>query len=491
MRRRNWLLQRAAATPDAPALEFGEQAWSFSALADRARRGAAYLLAHAAPGDAPLALLLPGGVRFAAWFHAVALAGRAVLPLNTRLTAAELSRQLRDSHSAWLLGEAGDTRLDEIARSSHGLAVRSAPDLDALPPAAGSLPGETFADDETLAVLFTSGTTSRARGACLGWGAFRASAEGAEERLGSVVGRRWLACMPLFHVGGLSILLRSALFGGPVRVHERFDPCAVSDALDRGDIAGLSLVPTMLSRLLALRDGLRAPGGLEVLLLGGAPIPPGLLQRALDAGYPVSTTYGLTESCSQAATSSPARTGARAAAPMLPLRGVEIRIVDGEQVLAAGEPGEIVLRGPVVMQGYLHDADATARALRGGWLHTSDIGCLDAGGGLHVLDRRDDLVITGGENVYPAEVEAVLLDHPGVAEAGVAGVPDADLGARVVAWIVCESGASLDAAALESFCRTRLAGYKVPRQFHFVAALPRTAAGKLQRPRLVEIPLQS
>lgn len=489
MRRRHWLLQRAASTPDAPALEFGDQAWTFAELADRARRGAACLLANAGPGEAPIALLLPGGADFAAWFHAVALAGRAVLPLNMRLTAAELARQLVDARVSRLLGVDGDVRLDDLARRVPGLGVRAAPDLAALAAPSATLPGETIDDDATLAVLFTSGTTGPAKGACLDWHAFRASAEASEDRLGPVVRERWLACMPLFHVGGLSILLRSTLFGGPVRVHARFESQAVSDALDRGDVAGLSLVPTMLSRLLALRDGRAAPRGLHALLLGGAATPPGLLQRALAEGYPVCTTYGLTEACSQVATSAPPQAGATGVQPMLPLRGVEIRIVDGSRSLPAGQPGEILVRGPVVMRGYLHDVQATARALRGGWLHTGDMGYLDAGGGLHVLDRRDDLVVSGGENVYPAEVEAVLLEHPGVAEAGVAGVPDPDLGARVVAWVVTGPGASLDATMLEGFCRARLAGYKVPRRFNFVAALPRTAVGKLQRLRLPEIPV--
>ncbi len=490
MTQRNWLLQRAALSPVAPALEFDERTWTFADLAERARRGAAYLLANAAPGDAPLGVLLPGSAQFAAWFHAVAFAGRAVLPLNTRLTVGELEQQLLDARVTALFGAAGDERLDDLARRIPDLDVQATPDIDALPEPASALPGATIEDGATLAVLFTSGTTGRAKGACLGWGAFRASAEGAEERLGAVVGKRWLACMPLFHVGGLSILLRSALFGGPVRVHARFEASAVSDALDRGDIAGVSLVPTMLSRLLAVREGRPVPDGLEVLLLGGAAIPPGLLRRALDSGYPVCTTYGLTESCSQAATSSPLRRGSPGAMAVRPLRDVQIRIADGERTLPAGDPGEILVRGPVVMQGYLNDPVATARALRGGWLHTGDIGYLDADGGLHVIDRRDDLVVTGGENVYPAEVEAVLDEHPDVAEAGVAGLPDPDLGARVVAWVVTGSGVSVDAATLEAFCRARLAGYKVPRQFRFVAALPRTAAGKLQRLRLPGIPAQ-
>jgi O-succinylbenzoic acid--CoA ligase len=176
--------------------------------------------------------------------------------------------------------------------------------------------------------------------------------------------------------------------------------------------------------------------------------------------------------------------GAASALPMLPLRGIELRIdIDGHDA-PVGTPGEIVVRGPTVMQGYLHDSRATARALRDGWLHTGDIGYLDADGGLRPLDRRDDLIVSGGENVYPAEVEAVLRDHPSVDDAGVAGIPDVDLGARVVAWIVAAPGTAPDVDSLQRHCRNRLAGFKQPREFRYVEALPRNAAGKLQRNRL-------
>jgi O-succinylbenzoic acid--CoA ligase len=484
---RNPLLTRAEHSPNAPALEFDGTGWTFADLADRARRAAAYVLASAPPGDAPIALLLPGGPEFAVWFHAVALAGRTVLPLNTRLTTGELHTQLNDARVATLLGEAGDGRLEELVRRVPGLHADQAPDAATLPAPQAALPGEAFELKHTLAVLFTSGTTGRAKGARLSWGNFLASAAGAADRLGPVVGERWLACMPLFHVGGLSILLRSAQFGGPVRVITKFDAAAVSDALDGGDIAAVSLVPTMLSRLLAHRGAVPAPAALRVLLLGGAAIAPDLERRALLAGYPVCPTYGLTEATSQVATAAPPLCGSTTAQPLLPLRGLQVRVVDADRALPVGEAGEIAVRGPVVMQGYLFDAEASSKALRDGWLCTGDIGYLDAGGGLHLLDRRDDLVVSGGENVYPAEVEAALLEHPAVIEVGVTGLPDADLGARVVAWIVPAPGAQVAAEALDDFCRGRLAGFKRPREFRFAAELPRTASGKLQRRRLVEI----
>jgi len=478
------LLWRAAQTPGAPALESADGTWSFAELADRARRAAGYLRSLVAADSTPIALLMNGDARFAAWFHAVALTGHPALPLNLRLTASELASQLEHARAACVLGEAGDARLDELRARLPDCAVIAAPSLESLP-ASGEQHGGRLGDgDDILAVLYTSGTSGRPKGACLTWGNFTASARAAEERLGAAVYRRWLACMPLFHVGGLSILMRSVLFGGPVRLQSRFDPAAVSDALDGGDIAAISLVPTMLSRLLAHRGELAAPPGLEALLLGGAAAAPDLVARALAKGYPVCPTYGLTEATSQVATAPPPRAGARESSPMRPVLGTQVRIVAQDRDVPAGDAGEIVVRGATVMRGYLHDDEANARTLRDGWLHTGDIGYLDAAGGLHVLDRRDDLVVSGGENVYPAEIEAVLLEHPAVEDAGVTGVPDADLGARVVAWIVTRPGCSTSVESLQLHCRAKLAGFKQPREFRFVAALPRNAAGKLQRRRL-------
>jgi O-succinylbenzoic acid--CoA ligase len=485
MKKPNWLLQRARQAPDAPALETSAGTWTFAELTGFARRAAGHLAATAPASDAPIALLLPGGVDFVAWLHAVLLAGRTALPLNTRLTLQELSSQLIDARVDCLLGEPDDPRLPELARYVPGLQACAVPSLAALPAAGSALPGEQFDPETTLAILFTSGTSGRAKGACLSWDNFEASAMAAAERLGPAVGGRWLACMPLFHVGGLSILVRSVLFGGPVQLQARFDAAAVNDALDTGEVVGLSLVPTMLSRLLAHRAGRPAHANIRVLLLGGAAAAPELLRRALAAGFPICPTYGLTEATSQVATAAPPSDTSRPS-PMLPLPGVEVRIVAGERDLPAGAPGEIAIRGPVVMKRYLHDADATARALQSGWLLTGDIGYLDAGGALHVLDRRTDLVISGGENVYPAEIEAILLEHPAVSEVGVTGIPDADLGARVVAWVVLSAGCAADSAQLQSFCRSRLAGYKLPREFRFVDALPRTDGGKLQRRRLAQ-----
>jgi O-succinylbenzoic acid--CoA ligase len=480
------LLWRAALSPAAPAIETARGAWTFGELADRARRGARYVRSQS-PGDSsPIALLLEGSADFAAWFHAVALAGRSVLPLNLRLTAPEIARQLEDARVTCLLGGTGDARLATLEGVVPGLHAHAVPAVESLPACTQPLPGERAEPDAVLAVLFTSGTTGRAKGACLTRGNFAASAAATRDRLGPAVEGRWLSCMPLFHVGGLSILWRSLEFGAAVRLLPRFDAREVSEALDTGTIEGISLVPTMLSRLLEERAGRTAPPGLRVLLLGGAAASRGLLARALALGYPVCPTYGLTEATSQVASAAPPKRGATLPMPMLPLAATEVRIACEGHEAARGMPGEILVCGPTVMHGYLHRPDDTARVLRDGWLHTGDIGLMDADGGLRVLDRRDDLIVSGGENVYPAEVEVVLLEHSAVSEAGVAGVPDPDLGSRVVAWIVSATGAAPDLESLRLHCRERLAGFKQPREFRFVTELPRNSLGKLQRRRLSE-----
>ena len=478
------LLSRAGMTPRAPALEAAEGTWTYEALATHAVRAARWILDNAPPGDAPVALLMRSDARFLGWLSAASLAGRPSMPLNFRLTAVEIAALVRQAAVPLLVAEEGDPRLADIASRCPGLRVVAAPTAEALLARPGSLPGERASDDTTQVVLHTSGTSGRAKGACLSFGNLAASALAAAAPLGDTIAERWLACLPMFHVGGLSMFVRSLLFGGPLRLHSRFDAAEVGRALDAGDVAGVSMVPTMLSRLLDQRAGLDAPAALRVLLLGGAGASPALVRRALEAGYPVCPTYGLTEAASQVATAAPPRRGATGTRPMLPLPEVQLRIVADGLDVDAGGVGEILVRGPTVMLGYLNDPEATARALADGWLHTGDLGSVDEDGALTVHDRRDDLVVSGGENVYPAEVEAALLEHPSVAEAGVAGVPDADLGARVVAWVVPRDGMPVDAASLDAHCRARLAGYKCPREYRFRAELPRTASGKLLRREL-------
>jgi len=311
-------------------------------------------------------------------------------------------------------------------------------------------------------VLFTSGTTGAPKAVVLTRLNHEASAIASAWNLGVAPDDRWLCVLPLHHIGGLAILLRSAMYGTTAVLHERFDAERVVAAIEAGEVSLVSLVPTMLRRM--REAGLSGPGGVRAILLGGGPVPRDLLEWAAAIGLPVLQTYGMTETASQIATLRAGEAVAHHGSAGRPLPGVELA-VDGA--------GEILVRGPMVSAGAL-SAD--------GWLHTGDRGHLDEDGFLHVEGRIDDVIVTGGENVAAVEVEQALLSHPAVADAAVAGRPDPDWGRAVTAWVVLATHVA--DSELAAHCRARLAGFKVPKEFIRVDELPRNAAGKLQRAKL-------
>jgi O-succinylbenzoic acid--CoA ligase len=351
----------------------------------------------------------------------------------------------------------------ELLHALPRLGAVLAPEAPADPPepaAADGAPGvplRTELDPAAVhSVIRTSGTTGAPQAVELTYANHAASAVASAGALGVEPDDRWLCPLPLHHVGGLNVLIRSVINRTTVVIHERFEPERVKATLEAGEVTLASLVPTMLVRLRTA--GLSRAPGLRAIALGGGPIPAGLLEWAAGAGIPVVPVYGMTESCSQVVAGSPGR----------PLAGVELRL---------GPDGEILVRGPMVAAG----------ALAGdGWLHTGDLGELDAAGGLRVLGRLKELIVTGGENVAPLEVEQALLTHPAVSDAGVAGLPDPDWGEAVTAYVVLRGPAGAD--ELRAWCRERLEPFKVPKAIHAVEALPRNSGGKLQRDRLGELP---
>ncbi len=305
--------------------------------------------------------------------------------------------------------------------------------------------------DAVHTVIRSSGTTGRPKPIELTFANHVASARASADALGVEPGDRWLTPLPLHHVGGLGVLIRSVLNHTTAVIHERFDVQRVRATLEAGEVTLVSLVPTMLSRL---RDaGLHRAPGLRAVALGGGPVPPGLLAWAAEAGIPVTPVYGMTETASQVVAGSPGRA----------LTGVELR-VDAD--------GEVLVRGPMVARGAVSDD---------GWLHTGDRGRLDADG-LHLEGRIKDLIVTGGEKVSPALVEGTLSAHPAVADAGVVGLPDPDWGEAVTAFVVLRE--PMDPEDLRAWCRERLAPHEVPKRVVPVEELPRNAAGKLMRDRL-------
>ena len=400
---------------------------TFRELSDAAIRAAAAIHALGAqPGDR-VGLALPPDEDFAIALHGCILAGVAAVPVDLRHSEAERARRLAGAEIV----------LTEIPRGPGATISRS------------SVGGA----DTTLAVMHTSGTTSDPKPVGLTHANFQASALGSAVALGLDLNERWLCPMPLTHVGGLSIPIRSAIYATTAVLHGRFDTEAVlTELMDPGrSITLVSLVPTMLARL--LDAGLAAPPTLRWALLGGGPLPPALLQRARDARVPVAPTYGMTEACSQIATFG------------LPLPGVELMTAQGE----------ILVRGPIVAPGLANEH---------GWLHTGDLGRFDEGGRLIITGRRSDTIITGGENVAPTEVEDVLLEHPAVSDAAVHPRPDREWGEAIVAAVIVRAGAHTSEAELREHCAARLARFKVPKEIRFVTALPRTSSGKLIRRQL-------
>ena len=467
----------ARVAPDALALGGdGGVRWTYRELDREAARWADWLARHgAAPGER-VALIAGNHPATVAVLHALARLGAVAAPLNTRLTAAEVCPQVDRLEPSLVLADPA------FADRVPGAHVLDAGRLDDPVPAKDSAtaPLPTLDADAPHTILFTSGTTGVPRGATLSARCHQASALASALNLGGDAGQRWLGTLPLFHAGGLAMMQRCAWYGAALTLHPGFDADRVSAALDGDGLTHASLVPTTLARLLDARDGRPLPATLRAVLIGGAPAPAALLDRAAHPG--VLHTYGLTEAASQVATE---RLGDRPdrRTSGVPLVGTTIRIVDDRRRrLPPGEAGEIEVRGPTIMTGYWREPEATARVLDAdGWLRTGDLGELDAGGRLTVHARRVDLILSGGENVYPAEIEAVLVAHPAVADAAVVGIPDPEWGERPAAVLVGRAADRPADAELDAWCRARLAGFKIPRRWAWATELPRNAAGKTDR----------
>lgn len=456
--------------PDAEALTFAGRAWTYRALDTEVGRWVAALQARGIRAGDRVALLSTNHPACVFLFFALGRLGALLAPLNARLTPAELAPLVEE--------------LSPRLRLALGPLVVRLPGAEPLEGWADAVkvPSPTcepLEESTPRVVLFTSGTTGRPKGAVLTEGNFRASARCSAANLGMHPAPRWLGTLPLFHIGGLAMLTRCAYEGGCLLLHGGFDAEAVNRAIDTEGATHASFVATTLERVLDARGERSMPESFQLALIGGGPVSAPLLARARAAKLLALQTYGLTEACSQVATERPAEADGLTAGPTLP--GLEVRITgpDGE-VLAAGREGDIEVRGPTVMAGYLNRPEATREALRDGWLRTRDVGRLDERGRLSVLSRRTDLIVRGGENLYPAEIEAVIASHPGVREVAVVGVADARWGEVPVAFVVPRSGQSLP-GDLEAWCRRSLAGFKVPSRFLALEALPRNAMGKVER----------
>ncbi len=396
---------------------------------------------------------------------AVERAGAVLVPLNARLADPEIEWQLGLARPKFVVAS------EELAaRSVRGAPVHSFEAFDSVSPIEGGA-DETLADPTRDAVIvFTSGTTGRPKGAVLTRANRAAAARAAAAVLPLGEGDRWLASLPFFHVGGLGLLSRAFASGACVHLPGSFSADDLAEAIaDRG-ITHASVVDATLARILEAFGEKPLPSRVKALVVGGGPVSPALIEAC-----PVAlATYGLTESCAMATLVRPGAPRSERRTAGRPLPGIEARIA---------EDGIVELRGPTVMRGYLDDEAATSRVLVDGWLRTGDLGEIDAAGCLTILARREDLIVSGGENVYPAEIERVLKEHPRVLEAAVIGVPDERWGQAPLAFV---QAPGVGEAELAAFVALRLASYKRPR-ISFVDAIPRLASGKPDRAALKKI----
>jgi o-succinylbenzoate---CoA ligase len=457
----------ARRAPNRVALRTAREAWSYADLDAIVAEAARSLFREGTDPGAAVSLEVRDPLAVAALLHAVHRLKAVAVPLGARLTEAEAER---------MRTEAG------VMKRLQGMTLP-------LPrgPAAGERSEGEAVDlsrrpADSALICFTSGTCGTPRGVLLTHGNLYASARASATNLGVHPGDLWLACMPLHHVGGLSVLTRCAAYGTAALLAEGFDPDAVNDAVDHAGVTLLSLVPPMLDRLLRARGGRPFPPTVRAALIGGGPCPAELLEEAASLSLRALPTYGLTETASQVTTLPLEEWPKGLASAGRPLSGIEVEIRNEDGLrLPPGAEGEIHVRGPVVMPGYLDDRKAGRPSLDSGWFRTGDIGAWDAERRLMLLDRRVDRIVTGGENVSPAEVEGALTAHPSVADACVVGLPSGAWGHEVAAAVTLHAGGSVTLEELRAFAAARLSAFKLPRRLRVVESIPRSASGKLLR----------
>jgi len=492
-----WVERRAELTPDRVALVVGDRETSYAELHARSASVAGALSdAGVGPGDR-VAVYLPNGREYAETLLACARLGAIIVPLSTRLAVPELAYMVNDSGATALVYDAVRREVVEGFRRGSGIKVGfsvgdPAPgDVsyeDALA-ASAAFEARDVAPDDVLAIFYTSGTTGNPKGAMLMHGNFFWTNLNILLAFDLQHDERSLMVLPMFHLGGWNVNTLSVwLKGGTVVVEREFDPGRALELISRHRITSMMGVPTIYQMLADHPSFASADlSSLRLLVCGGAPLPVTLIRRYQERGVRFIQGYGLTEAAPNVLCLPPEDAERKAGAAGRPYFFVDVRVVDtDDRPVPPGGSGEIVVRGPSVMKGYWNLPEETARALRGGWLRTGDVGRIDEDGTIWIVDRVKDMYISGGENVYPAEVENVLAAHPAVAEAAVIGVPHQRWGEAGRAIVVRRPGASVTADEVIAFCAERLAKFKVPVDVMFVDALPRNPTGKLLKPQLRE-----
>jgi acyl-CoA synthetase (AMP-forming)/AMP-acid ligase II len=472
----------------------GDSRLSWGEISGRVARLAGVLRSRGVTRGDRVGLLAANSAAYLEVELALARLGAIVQPMNTRLAVPELAAQLADSAPRLLIYS--QSQAEAAARAAPRLASLAldggGPDgLEAAMPAVEPLDDIVeAAPEDVFGLFYTSGTTGRPKGVMITHGNVLSNTRLLVPSIGLRRDDVVLHAAPMFHVADFGMSYGQLLVGSRHCFVPQFTPSGTAEAIERHRVGIVVLVPTMIALL--LRDPAAASrdlSSLRFVFYGGSPMPEALLRQCFErlaCGF--IQGYGQTEVTHTISLLGEADHRRALEQPSLlrscgkPMAGVELRVVDADdRPVAPGEVGEIVVRAPHVMKGYWNQPAVSAEALKGGWLRTGDLGRRDAEGYLYLVDRKKDMIISGGENVYSAEVENALAGHDSVLDCAVIGVPDETFGERVHAVVVTRPGRAGDAAALQAHCRATIAGYKIPRSFEFVAELPKTAAGKVRK----------
>ncbi|MEU6371482.1 long-chain fatty acid--CoA ligase [Streptomyces sp. NPDC046931] len=484
-----WTTERQ---PGRPALRLGTQVTTYAELDERSARAAALLRAEGVrPGDR-VALMLPNVPEFVVLYYGVLRAGAIVVPMNPLLKAREIGYQLGDSGAAVLFEwhqAPGEGAQGAAAAGARHIVVEPSSFAALLSGHEPMTAVAETADDDVAVLLYTSGTTGRPKGAALTHAGLRHNTEVNTEHVQRMTPQDVVVgCLPLFHIFGQICAMSVAVHSGAsLTLIPRFDPQTVLEAIVRDRATVFDGVPTMYAALLQHHAQVDVPT-LRMCLSGGASLPVEVLhgfERRF--GCPVLEGFGMSET-SPVVTFNHLDRPRKAGSVGTPIKDVEVRLLDEEgHDVGPGEVGELVVRGPNLMKGYWNLPEETAAAIPDGWLRSGDLARQDEDGFLYIVDRKKDMIIRGGYNVYPREIEEVLHEHPAVALAAVVGVPHQRLGEEVAAAVVLRKGAEATPDELRQFVKDRVAAYKYPRTVWLVDTLPTGPSGKILK-REISVP---
>jgi long-chain acyl-CoA synthetase len=486
----------AAEDADHPAVKLDDVVLSYGLLDAAASRAAGFLKSKGVGEGDRVGMQLPNVPYFPIVYFGALRLGAVVVPMNPLLKDREVAYHLSDSGAKVMIGwhqfadacqQGSDEAGADCILAEPGEFEKLLGDAD--PAAEVAERG----DDQPAVIIYTSGTTGTPKGATLTHGNLTAGAEVARDLVGA--GRDWvtLVTLPLFHVFGMNSLMNTCVVArGLMTLVPRFDPGKVLEVIERDRATTFGGVPTMYAALLHHPERERFDvSSVDLCVSGGAPMPVEILRGFDEAfGAKVLEGYGLSETTGMGSFNTPERER-KPGSIGVPVGGTEIRLLDtDDNDVPAGQPGELVMRGPFVMSGYWNRDDATREVMRDGWFHTGDVATVDEDGYYFIVDRKKDLIIRGGYNVYPRELEEVLYEHPAVREAAVLGVPHESLGEEVGAAVAVKDGEHVEPEELRDYMKQRVAAYKYPRVIWLVDELPKGPTGKILK-REIEVPVET